>query len=365
MKKLINLLFLVIFTCGISSVANATKNDGGAQKHVLNAQVAAENKPIRFYGTAGQKRLTWKDVSSCRYNSNSKSKYRRLGIKDRFYEFVKENAPGKTPEILFTFQKGKVMAGNMKGVSFAEAMSTLNDGAYFLKRVNGECGYGIYLIEKKGNNLEINRGTFSLDDLNKNLMANKFILQEKVIQHPDLAKLNPSTTNTLRIVTTHFNEKTHLLAATLRMGSKKEAWVDNASQGGTFVGIDGNTGTLMEWGYYLKRRVKEKKHPISQIEYKGYRVPYFQEAVELVKQLHDKCDYYNTLGWDVVITEDGPKVLEVNIAYGLETIQWPHGRLKVKFEQLKLAKQKLLDNIFDCVVGGRDTNAYNENLGKQ
>lgn len=29
MKKLINLLFLVMFTCGISSVANATKTTEG------------------------------------------------------------------------------------------------------------------------------------------------------------------------------------------------------------------------------------------------------------------------------------------------------------------------------------------------
>ena len=42
MKKLINLLFLVMFACGVSSAANATKMAGGGAKYVLNAQVDCE-----------------------------------------------------------------------------------------------------------------------------------------------------------------------------------------------------------------------------------------------------------------------------------------------------------------------------------
>lgn len=250
------------------------KRQRDGAKYVLDAQAAAENTTMRFYGTAGQKRLTWKDVSSCMYNSNSKSKYRCIGFKDRFYEFVKENAPGKTPEILFTFQKGKVMAGKMKGVDFTDAMDTLKDGTYFLKQTNSDNGSDVNLIEKKGKNLIINRGALSLDDLKKKLMANKFILQEKIVQHPDLARLNPSTVNTLRIVTTHFNNKTHLLAASLRIGTSPDAWVDNGARGGTFVGIDEKTGTLMEWGHYLKRRTKEKNIQCHRLNIKAtkYRI---------------------------------------------------------------------------------------------
>lgn len=35
------------------------------------------------------------------------------------------------------------------------------------------------------------------------------------------------------------------------------------------------------------------------------------------------------------------------------------------FEKEELEDNEILDDIFDCVAGGRKTNAYNENLGKQ
>ncbi len=62
-------------------------------------------------------------------------------------------------------------------------------------------------------------------------------------EHEEINKINTNTVNTLRVITTRWNEDTHILAAMIRIGVEGQI-VDNASDGGTFVGINIDKGTL-------------------------------------------------------------------------------------------------------------------------
>ncbi len=59
-------------------------------------------------------------------------------------------------------------------------------------------------------------------------------------------------------------------------------------------------------------KFRGKRQPVSSIVYSGYKIPYWEQIVELVRNLHDKIDYYTSIGWDVAITNSGPKVIELN-----------------------------------------------------
>ena len=82
------------------------------------------------------------------------------------------------------------------------------------------------------------------------------MVQDFIYQHRAMSILNPTSVNTIRIISTRWNQKTCILAAMVRIGVDEQL-VDNASSGGTFVGINVAEGTLMKYGYYYNK--KEKK----------------------------------------------------------------------------------------------------------
>ena len=45
---------------------------------------------------------------------------------------------------------------------------------------------------------------------------------------------------------------------------------------------------------------------------KGFKVPYFKEAVELTKEIVSTLRFEGLLGWDVAISENGPEIIELN-----------------------------------------------------
>lgn len=79
-------------------------------------------------------------------------------------------------------------------------------------------------------------------------LGDNFIIQERVKQHAEIAKLNPSSLNTFRIVTYRERDNVYILNVTLKIGHKGEV-VDNGHAGGYFVGTN-EDGTLKS-GYIL------------------------------------------------------------------------------------------------------------------
>ena len=53
-------------------------------------------------------------------------------------------------------------------------------------------------------------------------------------------------------------------------------------------------------------------HPQTGVAFDGFRVPQWAEAVELVKQAQRCFPMLPTLGWDVALTADGPRIIEAN-----------------------------------------------------
>ncbi len=50
----------------------------------------------------------------------------------------------------------------------------------------------------------------------------------------------------------------------------------------------------------------------------GFEIPSYHEAVETVKRLHLQLPFFNLIGWDVAIDENGdPVVIEWNAKPGL------------------------------------------------
>lgn len=153
------------------------------------------------------------------------------------------------------------------------------------------------------------------------------VIQRPIVQHAELAKMNDSSVNTLRLYSVLSKAGTaKIYSAVLRMGNAGSK-VDNYAAGGISCGID-ESGKLRKYGYN-KKGMQVCAHPTSNITFEGYEVPSYDRAVELVKTAHPLMPHFRSVSWDIAITADGtPVLIEANLCRGgIDLLQLNNGPL--------------------------------------
>ena len=93
-----------------------------------------------------------------------------------------------------------------------EAIRKLEDNKYVCKAVTVEKReHLLILLIKRFKKIIINNNKISIPDFLEAISFNNHLIQEYIIQHEDMSRLNPSSVNTIRIVTTRWNTETHIL----------------------------------------------------------------------------------------------------------------------------------------------------------
>jgi hypothetical protein len=181
----------------------------------------------------------------------------------------------------------------------------------FCKKVAGIRGEGAFALRIAAGSLSLHGRTISVRELEA-LLDERYLLQQRVIQHEALDALHDGSVNTLRLITFATASGIELFAAALRVGVHGES-VDNWAAGGLIVGIDAQRGTLRGEGFYKPGHGgRTPCHPDSGIEFDGFEIPYFFAAVQLASRLHGYLREIHSIGWDVAITPTGPTLIEGN-----------------------------------------------------
>lgn len=149
-------------------------------------------------------------------------------------------------------------------------------------------------------------------------MAKEGVVEKYIVQHHKMNELSPTAVNTIRFATIYSEhgtvnkegKKMDIAYAVQKMGGK-DSVVDNLHQGGVAALIDVETGKICTDGIDM-HGVIQKVHPVTGTPLKGFEIPYFKEAKEMIFKMMKEFDMYGYLGWDVCIEEDGPTVVEVN-----------------------------------------------------
>ena len=184
----------------------------------------------------------------------------------------------------------------------------------FAKPINGGGGVGIEKFVIK--NAE-DAGNIFLKYNNK-----KYILEEAIEQCNQMNKLNGSSINTIRVYSVVFNDDIHVVGATLRFGNGKSI-VDNYSSGNYAASIDVITG-IVDSTAINQDGERISVHPISKCEIVGFKIPCWNETIELVKKAHNKITTLRYIGWDVAINSNNEVLLiEGNTYAGVELQQHP------------------------------------------
>lgn len=150
-----------------------------------------------------------------------------------------------------------------------------------------------------------------------------FLIQVWVRQHKDMAALNPSSVNTLRILSYRSGMEVLIIYCVVRIGRSGQV-IDNQSAGGmsTTLTEDGKLGKYA-FGGYLEDNIEKTD---TGIVLDGYQVPSFDKAIAMVKRLHLQLPFLDIVGWDVAIQEDGePVLIEFNVNPGLSESAFKSG----------------------------------------
>lgn len=140
--------------------------------------------------------------------------------------------------------------------------------------------------------------------------GNNFVVQRFVKQHAELSKINPTSLNTIRVVSFRFKGEIHILSTILRMGGKGSR-IDNISAGGISCRIQPD-GWLAEKS--VTRKSEWTDHHPNGIKFKDIKIPFFDDVIKTVKRLHLELPYFNIVGWDIAVGEDGsPVMIEFNV----------------------------------------------------
>jgi hypothetical protein len=202
----------------------------------------------------------------------------------------------------------------------------------FVKPVDGEGGYGIYIFNKNksGQYLTKDNDVFNEDFLNKIGVKNDWIIQLGIEQDPEISKIYPNSVNTFRIVTENKNGNVRMLCSELRIG-KDRSQMDNFSQGGIVVKIDITTGKFGEYAISEQCEYFEK-HPDTNFVFKRHKILNWNKVKEFVIESAEKLPQFTYLGWDIVLTKNGPVAIETHLNFGLDGIQLVSGGLREIFQ---------------------------------
>ncbi|MBR5081066.1 MAG: hypothetical protein IKX35_01330 [Bacteroidales bacterium] len=150
-----------------------------------------------------------------------------------------------------------------------------------------------------------------------------FLLQDWVRQHKDMAALNPTSVNTMRILSYRSGMEVLIIYSVVRIG-RSGSVIDNQCAGGisTTIDKDGKLGKYA-FGGYTEDNVDRTD---TGVVLDGYQLPSYGKAVEMVKRLHLMLPFFNLVGWDVAIQENGePVLIEYNTSPGLSQSAFKSG----------------------------------------
>ncbi len=201
------------------------------------------------------------------------------------------------------------------------------------KPLAGQNGDGIFFmkVDCENKSVLIHDRILQISQLPSLFKNGSWLIEERVVQHPEMDKLNPDSLNTIRITTINHEGVVKVISAIQRIGVTGMN-IDNRDVGGLLLNIDRENGQLSRYGYH-KSGINYENHPSSGLTFLGYKLPLFDDAINLAVKSHSYFYGLYTIGWDIAISINGPIVIEANNNWTFGGIQQVEGGLRNLFEE--------------------------------
>jgi len=255
-----------------------------------------------------------------------------VGEHKAIFRMVTAAAGIPTPQTHATFMRGASGWNWHTGSPIAPdcwglAMEAL-PAEFILKPAEGYYGEGVRLLRRDGIGwMSVGEGRMTTEDLIGAMRSHPdfgdWIAQERLHNHSDLAILGGEGLHTLRLVVVIRADGTpELVWSGFRIAVGK-AIIDNfrgGKLGNLSCEMDLQTGAIAK--AYRGRGAEPgmepvDTHPSAGIPLQGFKVPLWDDAVQVALEAAPLFLPLRTVGFDVGLTPDGPKVVEMNMWWDL------------------------------------------------
>ena len=177
-------------------------------------------------------------------------------------------------------------------------------GKVVFKSSDGKCGLGVKIDSTSDYNEK---------SLINYMIENKYdLVEEFIIQHPLLNNLSPSGVNTIRIFT-QLDQDNEVVILGCRQRISVNSAIDNMAAGNIAANIDDVTGKITGVGVYSDiTKDDQVYHPVTGLSIVDFQVPFWNETITLAIEAAKLHPQNRSIGWDIVMTEKGPGLIEGN-----------------------------------------------------
>lgn len=249
------------------------------------------------------------------YNNNELSK----AFSDKSYTslFFKKI---KRPITIAKNINGIIYNDDFKMLTFDELLNeiSINKEVIIKPSINSGAGRGITF-------LNIDEKKIMKEEIEKHLQkfGNNFVVQKIIKQHKVLKSLNPSSVNTIRVMSFLNKNGVNILSSHVRIGTNN----NKVDHNGIVCGIS-SSGVTKDFAIGYDNREILFEHPQGH-NFKEIKIPGFDKIAEVVKNEHLKLGHFRIISWDFSIDEQGnPVLIEINLrSPGIDNHQLTSGPL--------------------------------------
>lgn len=246
------------------------------------------------------------------------------------FSLALQGFPHLAPKTYCLLDHGTVLrAGSREPLRTVEDLVELchRNGALVCKPRLGTQGQGVLIATYANGGFTVNGAPASAAELAARLRdQSDAVVVEYVLQAEYARRLYPDTVNTIRILTMWDVERREpfIAIAVQRIGNHRSAPVDNWTQGALDAEIvDLDTGELGPAVSFPAVRALQwhDRHPDSGAQITGLRIPHFREVARDVLEVASAFPRLPHVGWDVIVTDDGCRIIEGNMRSDLNLLQ--------------------------------------------
>lgn len=236
-------------------------------------------------------------------------RYARVLADKSLIETIATNSGCVVPETIAICSDGRFYDHKRNVVSrerICRDVKSINHDIVIKPTVNSSSGKNIRFIQ---------RDKLTHIDKELALMGNNFIIQYAINPHPAFSMLNPSSINTLRVMTYILNDEIYHMPIACRMGSN-DSKIDNIHAGGLVIGVK-DSGQLLPDAYQLGYGDSDRRftiHPRTNVVFEQVTLPCIERVIKAAYSAHTKLPRIGMVSWDFTVDKnENPVLIEANI----------------------------------------------------
>ena len=236
------------------------------------------------------------------------------------------------PACYFSIRKGTVQPSlDQTGEGLAALLRVIQEkGPLAFKKAAGSFGKGFYKVAAGDGGYLVNDRTFTAEELAEFVRTlDGYLVTEFIRPHPAIATIYPKAANAIRLMVIKEEDQPAFLAnAIIRFATDQSGGRDNAATGIIAAVLDPLTGAYEKGCLITAEGLRQVDHHPDTGSRIGGAIPGWPAMVELVLEMADYLDHLSWLGFDIVVTDSGFKLLEINSHQNIRSFQYFHPLLK-------------------------------------